>query len=117
MPEDPSIVPRRLDSAQALRALAHPVRIALLELLTFHGPQTATQAAEQVGESPSNCSFHLRQLAKYGLVEEADDVASTGRARPWRVTQVGISTGPAGKPFRYHDGCFLKSLMPNRSPK
>lgn len=80
-----------------MRALAHPVRITLLELLTFHGPMTATQAAEHVDESPSNCSFHLRQLAKYGLVEEAGDVAAAGRARPWRITQVGITTGPAGK--------------------
>jgi len=75
-----------------LRALAHPSRLALWELLTVYGPMTATQAAEHVADSPSNCSFHLRQLAKYGLVEEANEVAGAGRARPWRVTQVGITT-------------------------
>jgi DNA-binding transcriptional ArsR family regulator len=70
-----------------MRALAHPARLALLEALTHHGPLTATEAAEHVGESPSNCSFHLRQLAKYGFVEEAE--GGTGRRRPWRVKTIG----------------------------
>jgi DNA-binding transcriptional ArsR family regulator len=56
---------------------------------------TATQAAEHLGESPSNLSFHLRQLAKHGFVEEADDVTISGRARPWRLTSVGFSTAAA----------------------
>ena len=71
----------------AMRALAHPVRIRLLEELTFRGPLTATQAAEHVGESPSSCSFHLRSLAKYGFIEEAE--GGTGRQRPWRVVTTG----------------------------
>jgi hypothetical protein len=45
---------------------------------------TATQAAAHVGESPSSCSFHLRQLAKWGLVEEA--AGGRGRERPWQAT-------------------------------
>jgi DNA-binding transcriptional ArsR family regulator len=78
----------------AMRALAHPVRIRLLEELTFRGPLTATQAADHVGESPSTCSFHLRTLAKYGFVEEAG--GGTGRQRPWRVVSLGNRwrTGP-----------------------
>jgi DNA-binding transcriptional ArsR family regulator len=77
-----------------MRALAHPVRIRLLEELTFRGPLTATQAADHVGESPSSCSFHLRTLAKYGFVEEAG--GGTGRQRPWRVVSLGNRwrTGP-----------------------
>jgi DNA-binding transcriptional ArsR family regulator len=71
----------------AMRALAHPIRIRLLEELTFRGPLTATQAAAHVGESPSSCSFHLRTLAKYGFVEEAG--GGTGRQRPWRVVSLG----------------------------
>ena len=67
---------------RVLRALAHPVRQALLEALTREGPLTATQAAEIIGESPANCSFHLRTLAKYGFVEEAE--GGQGRQRPWR---------------------------------
>jgi len=70
-----------------MRALAHPVRLALLEALAHHGPLTATEAAEHVGESPSNCSFHLRQLAKYGFVEEAEP--GPGRRRPWRAITLG----------------------------
>jgi len=78
-----------------MRALAHPSRLALWELLTVHGPMTATQAAEHVAESPSNCSFHLRQLARYGFVEETGE--GTGRSRPWRVTSLGYTTdGGAG---------------------
>lgn len=84
----PNPEPRLVDDARALRALAHPVRIALVEHLTLHGPLTATEAADVVGESPSACSFHLRQLAKYGFVEEVGD--QPGRRRPWRITQLGL---------------------------
>ncbi|WP_367129335.1 ArsR/SmtB family transcription factor [Saccharothrix sp. HUAS TT1] len=77
-------VPRRsLDDPKALRALAHPTRLRILELLQLNGPLTATEAAELVGESPANCSWHLRQLAHYGFVEESPGGA--GRRRPWRV--------------------------------
>jgi DNA-binding transcriptional ArsR family regulator len=69
---------------RALRALAHPLRLSLLGLLRSEGPLTATQAGELVGESSASCSFHLRQLAKYGLVEEAG--GGRGRERPWRAT-------------------------------
>jgi predicted ArsR family transcriptional regulator len=71
-----------------MRALAHPVRLALLEALTDTATLTATQAGELVGESPANASFHLRQLAKYGFVEEAGGGA--GRQRPWKLTNPGL---------------------------
>jgi len=71
---------------RALRAMAHPTRLELIGLLRRGGPLTATQAAEQIGESPASCSFHLRQLAKYGLVEEAG--GGRGRERPWRATAI-----------------------------
>jgi DNA-binding transcriptional ArsR family regulator len=79
----------------AMRALAHPTRLRLLEELTLRGAMTATEAAQHVGESPSSCSFHLRTLAKYGFVEEAE--GGTGRQRPWRVVRVGNRwrSGPA----------------------
>ncbi|HWJ42006.1 MAG TPA: helix-turn-helix domain-containing protein, partial [Solirubrobacterales bacterium] len=60
-----------LTDPRALRAMAHPTRLELIGLLRRGGPLTATRAARQIGESPASCSFHLRQLAKYGLVEEA----------------------------------------------
>ena len=78
-----------LSDPRALRALAHPVRMRLVGLLRTEGPLTATQAAEQVGESPSNCSFHFRQLAKWGLVERAE--GGKGRERPWRATALFTS--------------------------
>jgi hypothetical protein len=74
----------RLTDPRALRAYAHPVRMALVGLLRTEGPLTATRAAELLGESSGTCSFHLRQLAKYGLVEEAG--GGTGREKPWRAT-------------------------------
>ena len=79
--------PRELDDPVVMRALAHPVRLSLLEQLTLRGPLTATQCADLVGESPSSCSFHLRMLAKYGFIEEAE--GGTGRQRPWRVVSIG----------------------------
>jgi predicted transcriptional regulator len=78
---------RELTDAVTIRALAHPVRMALLEALTREGPLTATQAAEIVDESPANCSFHFRTLQKYGYVEELP--GSKGRARPWRRATLG----------------------------
>lgn len=80
---------RNISDARTMRALAHPVRIALLEELVLGGALTATQLGERIGESPTTCSFHLRQLAKYGFVEEAG--GGKGRARPWRLTSIGIS--------------------------
>ena len=80
---------RQISDVRTIRALAHPVRIALIETLSLHGPQTATEAGERIGESPTTCSFHLRQLAKYGFVEEAG--GGTGRARPWKMTSIGMS--------------------------
>src|SRR3954454_16334940 len=73
---------------KAMRALAHPVRIALLEALTTHAQLTATEAGGIVGESPAQTAFHLRQLAKYGFVEEAE--GGTGRRRPWRRKILGM---------------------------
>jgi DNA-binding transcriptional ArsR family regulator len=80
---------RKITDVRTLRALAHPVRIALIEALIVGGAMTATEAGERIGETPTTCSFHLRQLAKYGLVEEAG--GGKGRARPWRVTSIGYS--------------------------
>lgn len=73
----------RRDPAR-LRALAHPTRIALLEVLRVHSPLTATEAGELIGVSPTNCAFHLRALARFGFVEEAG--RGPGRRRPWRAT-------------------------------
>jgi DNA-binding transcriptional ArsR family regulator len=87
---------RQLTDARTLRALAHPVRVALIEELVRGGAMTATELGERIGETPTTCSFHLRQLAKYGFVEEAG--GGHGRSRPWRLTGIGWSFTPGGDP-------------------
>ena len=82
---------RKLTDSRTLRALTHPVRIALIEALLLNGAMTATEVGERISESPTTCSFHLRQLAKYGFVEEAG--GGVGRSRPWRLTSVGMQFG------------------------
>jgi DNA-binding transcriptional ArsR family regulator len=80
---------RQLTDPRVMRAMAHPLRIQILELLQAVGPMTATQLSERLGESPANCSFHLRTLAKYGFVEEAP--GGTGRQRPWQRVPQSVS--------------------------
>ena len=79
---------RELTDSRTLRALTHPVRIELIEALLLGGAMTATEVGERIGESPTTCSFHLRQLARYGFVEEAG--GGKGRSRPWRLTATGM---------------------------
>jgi len=73
-----------LTDPRALRAYAHPIRMTLVGLLRREGPLTATRAAELLGESSGTASYHLRQLAKYGLVEESG--GGQGREKPWQAT-------------------------------
>lgn len=77
--------------AKGMRALAHPVRLAILERLREHGPDTATGLAPHVSASPSVTSWHLRHLAVHGLVEDAPSEGK-GRRRWWRAV---------GRGFRY----------------
>ncbi|MGX7675091.1 winged helix-turn-helix domain-containing protein [Plantactinospora sp. DSM 117369] len=79
----------RLTDPRALRGYAHPLRMALLGLLRREGPLTATQAAERLDESVPNCSYHLRQLAKYGLAERSE--GADARERPWQATALSTS--------------------------
>jgi hypothetical protein len=79
---------RELRDPKTMRALAHPLRLKLFELVGREGTLTSTQAAELTGESTGSSSFHLRQLAKYGFIEEAP--GGKGRERPWRLAQIGM---------------------------
>ncbi|HXB48479.1 MAG TPA: helix-turn-helix domain-containing protein [Streptosporangiaceae bacterium] len=90
---DPSVEPPalgipgksiKLTDPETMRALAHPARIALWQHLLLEGPATATECAPVAGLSPSACSYHLRQLARYGFVEQDRAAAANGRERPWR---------------------------------
>jgi len=86
----------RVTDAELMGALAHPLRAALLRHLMAVGPRTASECADAVGSTASNCSWHLRQLARFGLVEAVDQA---GRERPWRAVVVGLELGaPADDP-------------------
>ena len=72
-------------------ARGHPLRVALLGLLAHRATLTSTEAARELGESSGACSFHLRQLARYGQVEEVP--GARGRARPWRLATAEPGAG------------------------
>lgn len=82
-PQDPQV--RQLD-ARSLRGLAHPLRMQLLDALRFGGPATASQLAEKLGESSGATSYHLRQLAAHGFVEDAPSGARGGSGGGRRST-------------------------------
>lgn len=65
-----------------IRALAHPVRLELLDYLDEAGSATATECAAAIGASVASCSYHLRTLAKHGYIEQ---VSRPGREKPWKV--------------------------------
>jgi DNA-binding transcriptional ArsR family regulator len=93
---DPYTDLHKASDPMELRALAHPIRLALYEALGIHGSLTATQASKLVGGSPTSVAYHLRTLAKYGYAEEAGGGA--GRERPWRLKRVGLAFGQDGSP-------------------
>jgi DNA-binding transcriptional ArsR family regulator len=76
---------RRLD-ARSLRALAHPLRMQLLELLSVDGPATATGLSERLGEKTGTVSWHLRLLADHRFIEE-ETGRGTKRERWWRAVE------------------------------
>ncbi|AGW41580.1 ArsR family transcriptional regulator [Leifsonia xyli subsp. cynodontis DSM 46306] len=78
----------------ALRALAHPLRVEIINELSDFGPATASQLAQRLGESSGATSYHLRQLAKHEVIVE-DDERGKGRERWWKMPPGGISLGGA----------------------
>lgn len=77
---------------KSMRALAHPVRLAILELLQRQGPATATQLSSDVGATPSVTSWHLRHLATFGLVRDAEP-GTDRRERRWEAAARGFRFG------------------------
>lgn len=82
---------RKARSAQDIKALAHPVRLDLLDLLAAHGPLTATEAAGMLDQTPANVSWHLRTLGGQGFVRQA--TGGPGRRRPWKAVRVSMLQG------------------------
>ncbi|HWS52215.1 MAG TPA: helix-turn-helix domain-containing protein [Microbacterium sp.] len=80
---------RVLDTG-ALRALAHPLRVKIYDILSQYGAQTASSLAERLGESSGSTSYHLRALAKHDLIQECTDRGS-GRERWWERPAGGVS--------------------------
>jgi DNA-binding transcriptional ArsR family regulator len=85
-----------LTDPAVLEALAHPVRLDLLTHLISAGPATASDCARAVGDTPSNCSYHLRTLARHGLVQR--EASGDRRQRPWRATITGFAIDPVADP-------------------
>lgn len=79
---------RRITEPAELAALTHPLRLDLINHLMAAGPATASQCARAVGDTPSNCSYHLRILQRSGLV--VAEPSTDGRERPWRATITGF---------------------------
>jgi DNA-binding transcriptional ArsR family regulator len=114
--------------APALKALAHPLRVQILRILELREQMSVTSLAEELGETTGAVSYHLRQLARHGLVEEGD-AGETGqpdgrrsvgrRRRLWRmaVDEIHIS----GTAFLSDDdtreaaGFLLREMESSRS--
>ncbi|WUH88762.1 helix-turn-helix domain-containing protein [Streptomyces sp. NBC_00433] len=96
---DPGTGPGRVSitDVRVLGAFAHPLRLRLLHHLMRTGPATASRCAEATGDSASNCSYHLRLLHRYGLVERAEaEQGADARDRPWRAVATGFDFLPDG---------------------
>ena len=91
---DAATEPTAMLSAPALRALAHPLRIRILDELSAYGPLTASGLAERLGESSGVTSYHLRQLEKHELLREVKD-RGTARERWWERRPGSIATPDA----------------------
>ncbi|WP_406148567.1 ArsR/SmtB family transcription factor [Streptomyces sp. NBC_01012] len=98
-PDDPKI--HHVDT-RTLRGLAHPLRIRLLNALREFGPATASGLADRLGESSGATSYHLRQLATYGFVED-DPERGKGRERWWKSVHTGTVFGPTSDFVRHAD--------------
>jgi DNA-binding transcriptional ArsR family regulator len=112
-----------LNDVRVLRAIAHPVRNRILSEMAATGPTRAADIARDLAIPANQASFHLRQLAKYGLVEEAADEGRDKRDRVWRlVTPEGFALNmgeleqePGGKAavavFRRQSAAWARAVV------
>lgn len=82
---------RNIYEPERIRALTHPLRLELLDVLGDLGEATATECATALGQSVAACSFHLRSLEKHGFIERGEQ---RGREKPWRLIPGGWSARP-----------------------
>ena len=83
-----------VQSRTSLRALAHPLRWRLIDLLDSTGQATATQCAEALGETVASCAYHLSILGKYGYARQV--AGHPGREKPWELTEIPQNLSSAG---------------------
>ena len=100
-----------------MRALAHPVRLAILELLHEGGTATATECSRRMGESPQACSYHLRALAKWGLVRHVE--SPDGRETRWgpAARSVTFASGAERTPGHAAASAALKTTVLDRDER
>lgn len=103
---------REVRDPRALRAVAHPLRLDLLDLIEQRGTLTSAEASVATGESTGSCSFHLRQLAKYGFIEAAP--GRDGRERRWARATVGERVPDAPDEESARAGTELGKLLVDR---
>lgn len=113
--------PRRLLDVTdpiALRALAHPLRLRLLDLVREHRPVTAADLARLLDESTASVSYHLSVLGKHGFIERDPVPGETRRHKPWRttfdamrITGHGTGDGPGRPPVETPEGAVLSALL------
>lgn len=93
---DQGLPQRDVRDPVVLKALAHPVRLRLFDELYQYGPATGSDLALRIGDTQANCSWHLRQLQRYGFVEDAG--GGRGRQRLWQVVRQLINIDLVGEP-------------------
>ena len=87
VPDDsPRMSPTKISDPRAVLAVTHPLRMRLLGELSRRGTARVVDLAGGVGEPANSVSFHLRQLARYGLIENNPERSGNGRERWWRMT-------------------------------
>jgi DNA-binding transcriptional ArsR family regulator len=99
---------------RALRALAHPLRLRLLQLVREEQPVTNAELAARTGESTASVSYHMSVLARHGFVEADDAPGATRRHKPWRTTYDRMrmhSSAPGSTPLESPGGAVLASLL------
>jgi|SRR5680860_491193 len=92
-PQVPADSPDRVIDMSALKVLAHPLRVQIIDALSQHGPATASGLAERLGESSGATSYHLRQLDKHEFVREVVG-KGTGRERWWERVPGRLTLSP-----------------------
>jgi DNA-binding transcriptional ArsR family regulator len=92
MTENETATESRILDAGALKALAHPLRVQIFDILSQFGPQTASSLAERLGESSGATSYHLRALAKHDLIREVAG-RGTARERWWERPRGSVTIG------------------------